>query len=466
MKNNKLILIVDDEPSMRKNMADLLESENYHSIEAADGEEALTKVRTNLPDLVLLDINLPKIDGLTVLKEIIEIFPQIPVIIFTAYGTSERAIDAMKSGAFDYLEKPFELDEFVLTIKRALKHAAMIGEVHQLREQVENISTGSASDLIIGRSLAMQQIFKLIGKVAVSDATVLIQGDSGTGKELVADAIQRHSVRRDKPYIKVNCGALSETILESEIFGHEKGSFTGATAQRLGRFELADGGTIFLDEINNMPLALQVKLLRILQKQSFYRVGGEVPLKVDVRVLAASNKNIEEAVKLGNLRKDLFYRLNVVRIDLPPLVERKEDIPLLVEHFLGKYGSGRRLTVTEKTMSKLTQYSWPGNVRELENTIQRAVVVSSKDVLSVDNLPTRAIQFENINITDQFEDWFNSIKSKNNSLKTVISSIEKELILKALEDTDWNRSKAAKLLKMHRRLLYTKMKEYNIKLTK
>jgi two-component system response regulator AtoC len=466
MKNQKLILIVDDESSMRKNMADLLESEGYNYIEAADGEEALSKVKINLPDLVLLDINLPKLDGLSVLREIVKLFPPIPVIIFTAYGTSDRAIDTMKLGAFDYLEKPFELDEFLITIKRALKHSELIGEVRQLREQVESISTNSASDQIIGRSASMQKIFKMIGKVAVSDATILVQGDSGTGKELIADAIQRHSIRRDKPYIKVNCGALTESILESEIFGHEKGSFTGATSQRLGRFELANGGTIFLDEINNMPLALQVKLLRILQKQSFYRVGGETPITVDVRVIAASNINIEDAVKNGQLRKDLFYRLNVVRIDLPPLVERKEDIPYLVEHFSQKHSGGRRIAVSESTMNKLLKYNWPGNVRELENTIQRALVVSNRDLLSIDNLPSIIMESEIEDSLNHFEDWFSEIKSQNKSLKDVISGIEKDLIIKALSNTEWNRSKAAKLLKMHRRLLYTKMKEYNIQLEK
>ncbi len=464
MKNQKLILIVDDEPSMRKNMADLLEGEGYNYIEAGDGEEALSKVKINLPDLVLLDINLPKLDGISTLKEIVKVFPQMCVIIFTAYGTSERAIDAMKSGAFDYLEKPFELDEFLITIKRALKHSELIGEVRQLRAQVESISTNSASDQIIGRSAPMQTIFKMIGKVAVSDATVLVQGDSGTGKELIADAIQRHSIRRDKPYIKVNCGALTESILESEIFGHEKGSFTGATSQRLGRFELADGGTIFLDEINNMPLALQVKLLRILQKQSFYRVGGETPIVVDVRVIAASNINIEDAVRNGQLRKDLFYRLNVVRIDLPPLVERKEDIPYLVEHFSQKHSGGRRIAVSESTMNKLLKYTWPGNVRELENTIQRAIVVSNKDLLSIDNLPTKIMESESGDSSNQIGDLFSDIKSKNKSLKDIIAEIEKDLIVKALENTEWNRSRAAKLLKMHRRLLYTKMKEYNIQL--
>ena len=464
MKNQKLILIVDDEPSMRKNMADLLDNEGYKYIEASDGEEAISMVVSKIPDLVLLDINLPKIDGINALKEIVKHFPQMPVIIFTAFGTSERAISAMKSGAFDYLEKPFELDDFLITVKRAIKHSELIGEVKQLREHVKNISSNFASDQIIGRCTEMQNIFKMIGKVAISDATVLVQGDSGTGKELIADAIQRHSIRREQPYIKINCGALTESILESEIFGHEKGAFTGATSQRLGRFELADGGTIFLDEINNMPLALQVKLLRILQKQSFYRVGGETPINVDVRVIAASNIDIEEAVKNGQLRKDLFYRLNVVRIDLPPLIKRKDDIPYLIEHFIQKHGGGRKVSVSVETMNNLINYDWPGNIRELENTIQRAIVISNKDLLSIDNLPNSIGKSELINTNLHIHDMFLNIKMEKKSLKDIISTTEKFLIIKALEETDWNRSKAAQLLKMHRRLLYTKMKEYNIEI--
>jgi DNA-binding NtrC family response regulator len=314
----------------------------------------------------------------------------------------------------------------------------------------------------------MQSIFKLIGKVAPSDATVLIQGESGTGKELIADAIQRHSKRLDKPYVKVNCGALTETLLESEIFGHEKGSFTGAAAQKLGRFELADGGTIFLDEINNMPLSLQVKLLRILQKQPFYRVGGETPIKVDVRIIAASNTDIEQAVKQGKLREDLFYRLNVVRINVPALSNRREDIPMLIEHFIKKYGGGRKITAPQETINKLCEYDWPGNIRELENTIQRALVISNKNVLTIDQLPIRnnLKETEVRKKVDGIDDLFNEIVKNNKSLKDIVSTIEKELITKVLAATGQNRSNAAKLLKIHRRLLYTKMKDYKIKIVK
>ena len=465
MKNKKLILVVDDEPSMRNNMTELLENEGFAYSEAEDGEAAIEKVKTIHPDLVLLDINLPKKDGLTVLKEIQEFHPKLPVIIFTAYGTSERAIEAMKSGAFDYLEKPFELDEFTITIQRAFEYSDLLGEVTELREKLQDIS-GSPTDQLIGRSTHMQEIFKLIGKVSQSDATVLIQGDSGTGKELIADAIQRHSTRRDKPFVKVNCGALTETLLESEIFGHEKGSFTGAASQKFGRFELADGGTIFLDEINNMPSSLQVKLLRILQKQPFYRVGGNTPISVDVRIIAASNKDVEQSVREGKLREDLFYRLNVVRINIPPLKERKEDIPLLVDHFIKKYSQGRSIKATKETKHKLSEYEWPGNVRELENAIQRALVISSKDILTIDNIPINKKESgkQDVVFSGDINSWFNGILNDKLSLKDVVAKLEKELILKSLEITGHNRSKAAKLLQIHRRLLYTKMKEYQIEI--
>ncbi len=466
MSKRKLVLIVDDERAMRKNMSDLLTNQGFASEEAADGFEALAKVKSFIPDLVLLDINLPQKDGLAVLKEIQSLFPKLPVIIFTAYGTSERAIEAMKSGAFDYLEKPFELDEFLITINRALEFSDLVGEVNQLREQVQDISSSTTSNQIIGKSTAMQEIFKLIGKVALSDATVLIQGESGTGKELIADAIQRHSLRREKPFVRVNCGALSETLLESEIFGHEKGSFTGASVQKLGRFELADSGTIFLDEINNMPSSLQIKLLRILQKQPFYRVGGESPINVNVRIIAASNKDVDKEVENGNLREDLFYRLNVVRINVPELKDRPEDIPLLVEHFLRKHGGGKEFKITPYTMEKLILYNWPGNIRELENTIQRAIVVSRKDVLSIEHLPIHNVEenHKQIKVSRENDYYFNQILNDNKSFKDIIADVEKQLILQALNETSYNRSKAAELLKIHRRLLYSKMNEHDIKL--
>ncbi|HEY4754773.1 MAG TPA: sigma-54 dependent transcriptional regulator [Ignavibacteriaceae bacterium] len=455
MKNNKLILIVDDEFSMRKNIVDILTNEGFRTIEAGDGLEAIAKVNESKPDVVLLDINMPQMDGMSALRAIKKDYSDLPIIMFTVYGTSERAIEAMKAGAFDYLEKPFELDELQIIINRAVDYSDLLGEVKKLRTQVSKINLLAKNDQLIGRNTKMQEIFKTIGRIAPTDATVLIQGESGTGKELVADAIQRHSLRINMPYVKVNCGALSETLLESEIFGHEKGSFTGAVSQRQGRFELANEGTIFLDEINNMPQSLQVRLLRILQNQPFYRVGGEKLLNVDVRVIAATNKNIEQEVESGNFRKDLFYRLNVVRLNIPPLRERKDDIPLLFEYFMHKYDSTNSLIVSNETMEKLQVYSWPGNVRELENTIQGAVVMAREKIVSIEQLPIKN------NIASDFNSFDSALK-EGRSFKEIVENVEKTLLIKALEKANWNRTQAAKILNIHRRLLYSKMKDYGI----
>ncbi len=454
--SSKHILIVDDEAPMRKNVFDLLSTKGYSLSEADNGEEAVEIIKTENVDLVLLDINLPGIDGLTTLNQIKTFNSDLPVIIFTAYGTSERAIEAMKSGAYDYIEKPFELDEFLLIIERALEFSDLVGEVKELRSIV---STQQDTDdgQIIGSSKVMKDIFKTIGRVSPSDVTVFIQGESGTGKELIADAIQRHSLRKNKPYVKVNCGGLSESILESEIFGHEKGAFTGAVAQRLGRFEIADGGTIFLDEINNMPQSLQVKILRVMQNQSFFRVGGEEPIKVNVRIIAASNTDVEKEVEKGRFRKDLYYRLNVVRINLPLLSDRPQDIPLLVKHFLKKYSPEQELVVPFEEMQRLLNYSWPGNIRELENVIQRAIVMARKNIITVGKLGTTEKKADiNAFIQNEIE--------QGKGFKQIVNGIEKELILTALHKNNGNRSKAAESLQIHRRLLYSKMKEYDINL--
>nr|MBN2278073.1 sigma-54-dependent Fis family transcriptional regulator [candidate division Zixibacteria bacterium] len=454
MIKNKTILIVDDEAFMRKNIIDLLSSRECHTIEAEDGREAVDRVREHKPDIILLDINLPRMDGLTALKEIKKIMPDLPIIVFTAYGTSERAIQAMKAGAYDYLEKPFELDEFLLIIERALEFSELLDEVRELRNKVSSIPDNDDTQ-IIGASPQMKEIFKLIGRVAPSDATVLIQGESGTGKEMIADAIQRHSLRKHRPYIKINCGGFAESILESEIFGHEKGSFTGAIARRQGKFELADGGTIFLDEINSMPPSLQVRLLRVLQQKSFYRVGGEEPVHVDVRIIAATNRDVEMEVKEGRLREDLFYRLNVIRINLPPLVERKEDIPLLIKHFLQKFSPDKNLVVPYKEMEKLLMYSWPGNVRELENTIHSAIVMARENVITIDDLPIFA---KGMQVNQALEEHL----KRGIPLKKILANIEKDLIISALKNNNWNQTETARYLQIHRRFLYSKIREYKI----
>ncbi len=454
MIRTKQILIVDDEDSMRKNLVDLLSSNDCSVVEASDGVEALDRVAEQAFDLVLLDINLPRLDGIAALAEIKSSHPDLPVIIFTAYGTSERAIRAMKSGAYDYIEKPFELDELLLTIQRAVEYSELLSEVRDLRSKVSTIKN-RPNVHIIGSTPIMRDIFKLIGRVSGTDATVLIQGDSGTGKELVADAIQRHSHRADQPYVKVHCGALSESVLESEIFGHEKGAFTGAISRRQGRFELADGGTIFLDEINTMPPSTQVRLLRILQEKVFYRVGGETPIKVDVRVIAAANCDVAEKVRKGEFREDLYYRLNVVQINIPPLVERLDDIPLLVRHFLQKHCPDRELIVTEETMAALMAHTWPGSVRELENTIQSSIILARENVISFDTLPSSdRVQSMAVSPADQLEQGM--------SLKEILAKTEETLIRKSLAQTNWNRTSAARYLGIHRRLLYSKMKEYDI----
>jgi two-component system response regulator AtoC len=454
MTKSKCILIVDDEAFMRKNIIDLLSPRGYRLVEAGDGEVAIAEAQRIQPDLILMDINMPKTDGLQALAAIKHDQPDIPIIVFTAYGTSERAIQAIKSGAYDYIEKPFELDEFMLIVERALKFSELLGEVKALRHRVSSFPSQDNVQ-IIGNSPQMREIFKLIGRVAPTNTTVLIHGESGTGKELIADAIQRHSARSDKPYIKVNCGAFSESVLESEIFGHEKGSFTGAIAQRQGRFELADGGTIFLDEIDTMPPSVQVRLLRVLQHQTFYRVGGEDPIHIDVRVIAATNSDIEQEVREGRFREDLFYRLNVVRINIPPLAQRTEDIPLLVRHFVQKYCPDRRLLVPYHEMEKLQLYSWPGNVRELENSIQSAIVMARENIMTFDDfpMPTKSERMH-LALEEQLKN--------GHALREIVATIERDLILYALKKSEWNRTQAAKLLKINRRLLYSKMQEYGI----
>lgn len=455
MSKSKVILVVDDEPAMRRNIVDLLSSDGYITFEAGDGLSAIELVKSNNPALILLDINLPKMDGISSLKEIKKINPDIPVIVFTAYGTSERAIEAMKSGAFDYMEKPFDIEEFKMTVYRALNYGDLCDEVKQLKSKIINQEAAEDEPMIIGRSIKMQQIFKLIGKVTSTEATVLIEGESGTGKELVADAIQRHSLRNKRPFIKVNCGGLPETLLESEMFGHEKGAFTGAVNSRQGRFELADDGTIFLDEINNMSQALQVRLLRVLQNHSFERVGGKQTIQVDVRVIAASNKNIETEVKEGRFREDLFYRLNVVRITIPPLREHPEDIPLLVNHFLKKYNPSGQMVVSSDAMFALTNFHWPGNVRELENIIHSSVVMARENIITPDLFPSKLHGSDEIIAVDE------KLK-KGESLNEILDNIERTIMLRTLEENNWSRTQTAAILRINRRQLYAKMKQYGL----
>ncbi|MFH0990684.1 MAG: sigma-54 dependent transcriptional regulator [bacterium] len=456
---NNTILIADDDPIMRKNLFDVLTEEGFEVLLAVNGPDALATVQNQHPPVLLLDINLPVLDGFSVLQEVKKQVPETSVIVFTAYGTSERAIRAMKIGAFDYLEKPFDLDELLLIIRRAITHNDLLNEVRDLRARVSGQKAKIEQDLIVGTSPAMQEIYKTIGKVSQTDTPVLIEGESGTGKELIADAIQRHSLRRDRPFIKINCGALPETLLESEIFGHEKGSFTGAIAQRQGRFELANGGTLFLDEINNMPLTLQMKLLRVLQQKTFERVGGKETLTVDVRILAASNKDLNREIKSGRFRDDLLYRLNVIHLKVPSLRDRLSDLPYLIDHFLQKHGEGKILAVSLPVIEKFQAYGWPGNIRELENVIQHAIVFSNSGIITLEHLPMSIRAGKDILPKEL-------LTQEEIPFKKTIEDVEKRLILRALEQADWNRTKAAEILDIHRRLLFSKMKQYKIKLSK
>lgn len=454
MSRELTILIADDEASMRKNLCDVLHDEGYTTIEAEDGTAALEIALRDKPDLILLDIKMPGINGMKVLEHVKREHPSIPIIIFTAFGNSERPIEAMKLGAYDYINKPFDLEELLLVIHRALDYACVLDELNELRSQVSGQT--SMQETLVGSSSKMQQIFKMIGKIANSDATVLLQGESGTGKEMIADAIQRYSKRFAKPFIKVNCGALPETLLESELFGHESGSFTGAHKKRIGRFELADEGTIFLDEVDSMSHTLQVKLLRVLQQQTFERVGGEITLQVNLRVICATNQNLEEKVRSGQFREDLYYRLNVIHIKVPPLREHTDDIPTLVDHFLEKYKPGEKVIVSRKVIDTLLEYKWPGNVRELENIIQRALVMTDGDVITVEHLPmffqdTKSNETSSVDLTQP------------NSLKEILQNVEKKAIMQALERSDWNQTKAAELLQINRRQLFTKIKQYRLK---
>jgi two-component system response regulator AtoC len=363
----------------------------------------------------------------------------------------------MELGAFDYITKPFELDKISLTVKRAFQYQDLTAEVEVLRDEISSLVQ---TERIVGNSSAMQEVYKTVGKVAKSDATVLITGESGTGKELVAEALHYNSTRRSGPLVKVSCAALPETLLEAELFGHEKGSFTGAMAMRKGRFELADKGTIFLDEIGEMSLATQTKLLRVLQERKIERIGSALPIKVDIRVVCATNKDLQKQVEQQKFRDDLYYRLNVINIHMPPLRERKEDIPALVEHFLAKHrysASAQPASISEEALKRLMEYEWPGNVRELENVIERAVVLSRGQVITSRELPFGDHEGEH-----EGEGEGDEVSAEKSFFKKSVSQFEKDLIMKALRDAGGNRSKAAEMLGIYRRLLYAKIKEYGL----
>lgn len=387
------ILIVDDEPNYLVILEELLTEEGYTVLTAENASKGFELASGHDVDVVVTDMKMPGIDGMAFLDSLHRLKPDVPIIMMTAYGTIEKAVEAMKKGAFDYICKPFENEEFKIIIAKAVEHYRLIRRNRELEDAIKN---RYSFQNIIGKSPAMEKVFYVVEKIAPSRSTVLITGESGTGKELIAKAIHYQSPRKDKPFVSVNCGALPETLLESELFGHERGAFTGAIQQRKGRFELAHEGTLFLDEISEMPLHLQVKLLRVLQEMEFERVGGTQTIRVDVRIIAATNRDLKKEVELGRFRSDLFYRLNVVNIHLPPLRERVEDIPLLIAHFLDKYskeaGSKNTFTVDKEAMRCLMEYHWPGNVRELENVIERAILLASENVITLADLPLEVRQ--------------------------------------------------------------------------
>ena len=457
----KKILIVDDEANLRKTLATILRARGYLILEASDGSEALELLRDATPDLVFTDWKMPEIGGEEVLRCMRgdARLSAIPVIVITAFGSSHSAIEAVRLGAYDFITKPFDLQDISLTAERALAHSSLSREVNQLREQVGRNSTPAAGRLV-GSSGPMMDVFKMIGKVAETDSTVLICGESGTGKELVAEAIHNYSQRRENPFVVINCAALPENLLESELFGHERGAFTGAIGRKPGRFEMAEGGTIFLDEISEIPPSLQSKLLRVLQEHTFERLGGTDTISGNFRVLAATNRDLEACVREKLFREDLFYRLNVVRISVPPVRERRSDIALLAEHFLRIYSEKNGLAAvgfSDDAILMLQTYSYPGNVRELENMIERAILMARGRVVMPSHFPTKSAPENGRNSTQLQTDLLSLPFHKS------IAELEKRLIENALNDAKGNKTEAADRLQINRRLLYNKMEEHQIK---
>jgi two-component system NtrC family response regulator len=451
------VLIVDDEKNYPPILSAVLEEEGFETLTAYSGEEALSVLKNSDVDLVLTDMKMPTLDGIELLEKIKEKDPGLPVIMMTAHGTVEKAVEAMQKGAYNYILKPFDNERLVIYVNKAIQMYRVIKENRRLRETVESqYSFGN----IIGKSSKMQTLFELIYKVAPSTASILIEGESGTGKDLVAKSIHYNSPRRDHPFIAVNCSALAESLLESELFGHEKGAFTGAVAKKKGRFELAEGGTLFLDEIGELSPSLQVKLLRVLQDKIFERVGGLRQVAVNFRLITATNKRLREEVRKGRFREDLYYRLNVVYIDLPPLRQRSEDLRLLVDHFIGKYAAERRMGVPVKGIEREVEqifyrHDWPGNVRELENTIERAMVLCPDDIIRVSDLP------KYLKSTLTGEPQLENIPVDANLFET-LADIEKKMLLRALASCNNVQSEAAQLLGIGRSGFNKKLKKYGI----
>jgi two-component system, NtrC family, response regulator HydG len=470
MKEQKEILVVDDDTAHRTMLRTLLTSWGYMTEEADDGKSAIAAVRMRPYDLILMDIRMVTMSGLDALPEIKAYNPAIPIIIITAYASVETAVEALKKGAYDYLTKPLDFDELRLTMERAVDHSALKEENRILRETL-----GERFDRrnLIGRSASMIRLLETAAQVAQSEATVLITGESGTGKEMIAGLVHYNSPRREKPFVKLNCAAIPEALLESELFGHEKGAFTGADRRKEGKFRQAEGGSLFLDEIGEMPLTMQVKLLRVLQERELTRVGGEGVLPIDVRLIAATNRDLIKDIGAGRFREDLFYRLNVVTLAIPPLRERKEDIPLLAQEFLIGFCEKNRKKIngfTPRAMDRLLRHFWPGNVRELMNAIERAVVLSRGDYLDEENLSLISVGgnghppetgTSSVEIPEKNEVSDDSASDRKED-PVSLEEIERETIIKTLASVEGNKSEAARRLGITRRTLHKKLKKYNM----
>jgi nitrogen regulation protein NR(I) len=467
------VLIAEDDEAQRFMLRETLEREGYETVCVPDGAAAVERVRVEDFDVVLLDIRMPRLDGLEALRQIHAMRPDLLVIMITAYGSNDIALKAIREGAYDYFTKPFNLDELRYVVRRAVERTALRRQIthlqHQLRDRL-------SFDRLIGQSAAMQQVYELIRKVVMSDVTVLITGESGTGKELVAQAIHYHSARRNKPFVSVNCAAIPETLLESELFGYERGAFTGAVGTKLGQFEIANGGTIFLDEIGDMSMALQAKVLRVLQEREIVRVGGTKPIRVDIRVVAATNRDLGTLVAQRAFREDLYFRLNVMPVALPPLRARQGDIPLLVQHFISVYNPrlNRNISgIAPEALELLERYAWPGNVRELENVVQRAMVLAEGAVISPEDLPATvrsgasatgawvgsSLQMGESGMEGLIEDFSIPLPEK---VERLAEQLEKRVIIAALKKANFKRQETADLLGISRKSLHNKMVKYNL----
>jgi len=443
------ILVVDDEKNIREGLREALVLDGYEVALAADGEAALKAFENGDVDLVITDLKMPKVSGEDLLKRVVSLYPAVPVIILTGHGSIESAVVAMREGAYDFLTKPVNLDHLSLLVKRALENRSLVLQNRALQEELEKKNQFAS---IIGKSKEMKQVFEMVRQVAPARTSVLITGESGVGKEMIAEALHYNSPRREKPLIKLHCAALTETLLESELFGHERGAFTGAVARKRGRFELANMGTLFLDEIGEINQNIQIKLLRVLEEKNFERVGGEETIEVDVRLIAATNKDLAQAIAQGTFREDLFYRLNVVNINVPPLRERKDDIPLLIAAFLAEFAgeNGKKIDgIDPKARLALFNYSWPGNVRQLRNSIESAVVLCKGTLITPDDLPP--------NIRGESSEEVIRIP-----VGASLSEMEKEAIRATLQREGGNKSRTAEILGIGRKTLHRKLQEFNL----